>query len=40
MTTDPPKDPLPPLPESPVVEDEPILVDDDHTIPALADMVE
>ena len=40
MTTDPPKDPLPPLPESPVVEDEPILVDDDHTIPAPADMVE
>ena len=40
MTTDPPKDPLPPLPESPVIEDEPILVDDDHTIPAPADMVE
>ena len=40
MTTDPPEDPLPPLPESPVIEDDPILVDDDHTIPALADMVE
>ena len=40
MTTDPPEDPLPPLPESPVVVDEPILVDDDHTIPAPADMVE
>ena len=40
MTTDPPKDPLPPLPESPVVEDEPIVVVDDHTIPAPADMVE
>ena len=40
MTTDPPEDPLPPLPESPVVEDEPILVDDDHTIPAPADRVE
>ena len=40
MTTDPPKDPLSPLLQSPVVEDEPILVDDDHTIPALADMVE
>ena len=40
MTTDPPEDPLPPLPESPIVEDEPILVDDDHNIPALADMVE
>ena len=40
MTTDPPEDPLPPLPESPVVEDEPILIDDDHTIPATADMVE
>jgi hypothetical protein len=35
MTTDPPL-----LPESPVVEDEPILVDDDHTIPAPTDMVE
>jgi hypothetical protein len=40
MTTDPPEDPLPPLLEFPVVEDEPILVDDDHTIPAPADMVE
>ena len=40
MTTDPPEDPLPPLPESPVIEDDPILIDDDHTIPALADMVE
>jgi hypothetical protein len=40
MTTDPPKDPLPPLLESPVVEDDPILVNDDHTIPALADMLE
>ena len=40
ITTDPPEDPLPPLPESPVAEDEPILVDDDHTIPAPADMVE
>jgi hypothetical protein len=37
MTTDPPEDPLPPLPESPVIEDEPILVDDDHAIPALAE---
>ena len=34
MTTDPPKDPLPPLPESPVIEDDPILINDDHTIPA------
>ena len=33
MTTDPPEDPLPPLPESPIIED-------DHTIPSLADMVE
>ena len=33
MTTDPPEDPLPPLLESPVI-------DDDHTIPAPADMVE
>ena len=40
MTTDPPEDPLPPLPESSIVEDEPILVNDDHTIPAPADMVE
>ena len=40
MTTDPPEDPLPPLPESPVVEDEPIVVVDDHTIPAPADMVD
>ena len=40
MTTDPPEDPLPPLPESPIVEDEPILVNNDHTIPAPADMVE
>ena len=40
MTTDSPEDPLPPLPESPVVEDEPIVVVDDHTIPAPADMVE
>ena len=40
MTTDPPEDPLPPLPESPIVEDEPIFIDDDHTIPAPADMVE
>ena len=40
MTTDPPEDPLPPLPESPVIEDEPILVNDDHNIPAPADMVE
>ena len=39
MTTDP-EDPLPPLPESPVVEDEPIVIVDDHTIPAPADMVE
>ena len=34
MTTDPP------LPESPIIEDEPILVNDDHTIPTPADMVE
>ena len=40
MTTDPPKDPLPPLSESPVIEDDPILSDNDNTIPALADMVE
>ena len=40
MTTDPPEDPLPPLPESPIAEDEPILVDDDHNIPAPADIVE
>ena len=40
MTTDPPEDPLLPLPESPIVEDELILVNDDHTIPAPADMVE
>ena len=40
MTTDPPEDPLPLLLESPVTEDEPILVDDDHNIPAPADMVE
>ena len=40
MTTDPPEDPLPPLPESPIIEDDPNLVDDDDTIPALADMVE
>ena len=40
MTTDPPEDPLPLLPESPIIEDEPILIDDDHTIPAPADMVE
>ena len=40
MTTDPPEDPLSQLPESPVVENEPILIDDDHTMPALADMVE
>ena len=39
MTTDPPEDPLPPLLESPVVEDEPILINDDHTIPAPPDMV-
>ena len=40
MATDPPKDQLPPLLESPVVEDDPILVNDDHTMPALANMVE
>ena len=40
MPTDPPEDPLSPLLQSPVVEDEPILVNDDHTIPAPADMVE
>ena len=40
MTTDPPEDPLPPLLESPIIEDEPILVNDDHAIPAPADMVE
>ena len=34
MTTDPSEDPLPPLPESPIVEDDPILIDNDHTIPA------
>ena len=40
MTTDSPEDPLPPLLESPIIEDEPILVNDDHAIPAPADMVE
>ena len=40
MTTDPLEDLLPPLPESPVVEDEPILIDNDHTMPAPANMVE
>ena len=40
MTTDPPEDPLPPLLESPIVEDETILIDNDHTILAPADMVE
>ena len=40
MMTDPPEDPLPPLPESPIVEDDPILINDDHTMPALANMVE
>ena len=40
MATDLPEDPLPPLPESPIVEDEPILIDDDHTMPAPANMVE
>ena len=40
MATDPPEDPLPPLPESPVVEDDPILIDDDHTMLTQANMVE
>ena len=40
MATDPPEDPLPPLPESPIVEDDPILIDDDHTMPAPANMVD
>ena len=40
MTTDPPEDLLPPLPESPVVEDDTILVGDNHNMPNLAKMVE
>ena len=40
MTTDPLEDPHPPLLESPIIEDEPILIDNDHTMPAPADMVE
>jgi hypothetical protein len=40
MATDPPKDQLPLLLEFPVVEDDPILIDNNHTIPAPANMVE
>ena len=35
-----PVDPLPPLTESPIVEHDPILIDNDHTMPAPANMVE
>ena len=40
MATDPPGDPLPPLPESPIVDEDGVILNDDHTIPAPADMVE
>ena len=40
MATDPHKDPLPPLPESPVLEDDNILIIDDQSMPAPAEMVE
>ena len=40
IATDPPEDQLPPLPESPVVEGNPILIVDDYTMPTLANMVE
>ena len=40
MATDPPEDPLPPLLESPVLEDDAIHVDDNQSTPAPAEMVE
>ena len=40
MATDPPEDQLPPLSKSPLVEDDPILIDDNHTMPTPANMVE
>jgi hypothetical protein len=39
MATDPPEDLLPPLPKSPVVEDDPILINNDHNMLTLAKMV-
>ena len=40
MATDPPKDLLPPLLESPVVEDGVILDDNDDNMPTQANIVE
>ena len=40
MATDPPEHPLPPLLESPVLKDDNILMDDDQSMPAPAEMVE
>ena len=39
MATDPPEDLLPPLPKSPIVEDDPILINNDHNMLTLAKMV-
>ena len=40
MITDSPSESLPPLPESPILADDVIPVDDNHTTPTAAEMVE